>query len=376
MTTPPPDPPTEVTVDETVIAVLIPAGQNLLVTADGEQMLVTEALVINAPPPTQLPPLQGDRGPEGPRGPKGDTGAKGNTGNDGQPGKTGPIGPPGPTGRVGPPGTDGRPGVPGEQGPRGTKGDQGEQGEQGEVGEIGPVGTPGKTGARGPQGKTGPKGDKGDKGEQGIPGPPGKESPYRKAQGNAQYLPGPPGGPGPAGPPGADGTPGSKWYTGSGVPGGGLGVVGDFYLDSVTGDYYEKTGPATWTFAGNLSGGGGSDPSLVALAAEDLPGGAFCYTNSSGEIALADSSAMGNQCTGYVKLAYLAGTPATFYWSGINPALMGLTPSARYYLSDAIPGEASAIPISGEGKFDQYLGRAITATTFLFEPDDLIRLAS
>lgn len=33
---------------------------------------------------------------------------------------------------------------------------------------------------------------------------------------------------------------GSTWITGSGPPGDAIGTTGDFYLDSSTGDYYEK----------------------------------------------------------------------------------------------------------------------------------------
>lgn len=59
------------------------------------------------------------------------------------------------------------------------------------------------------------------------------------------------------GPPGPQGDPGSVWYTGSGAPAGGLGIEGDFYLDSANGDYYEKTGASTWTLQGNLQGPAG-----------------------------------------------------------------------------------------------------------------------
>jgi len=59
---------------------------------------------------------------------------------------------------------------------------------------------------------------------------------------------------GATGPQGATGAPGSVWYTGSGVPASGLGVVNDFYLDSATGDYYKKTGASTWTLQGNIRG--------------------------------------------------------------------------------------------------------------------------
>jgi hypothetical protein len=60
--------------------------------------------------------------------------------------------------------------------------------------------------------------------------------------------------PGPAGPQGAAGTPGEVWFTGSGVPAGAIGIVGDWYLNSANGDYYEKTASAAWTLRGNLRG--------------------------------------------------------------------------------------------------------------------------
>ncbi len=59
---------------------------------------------------------------------------------------------------------------------------------------------------------------------------------------------------GPQGPIGPQGPAGSKWYTDSGNPSNGLGLVGDFYLDISTGDVYRKTGAVTWTFEGNIKG--------------------------------------------------------------------------------------------------------------------------
>lgn len=57
---------------------------------------------------------------------------------------------------------------------------------------------------------------------------------------------------------GANGTNGATWYTSTGAPAGGLGAVGDFYLDSATGNYYQKTGAATWTLQGSLVGPAGA----------------------------------------------------------------------------------------------------------------------
>jgi hypothetical protein len=44
-----------------------------------------------------------------------------------------------------------------------------------------------------------------------------------------------------SGAPGPQGIPGSQIYVGGGAPGSGLGVSGDFYLDSISGYYYKKT---------------------------------------------------------------------------------------------------------------------------------------
>lgn len=61
---------------------------------------------------------------------------------------------------------------------------------------------------------------------------------------------------------GAAGAAGSVWRDGAGAPAGGLGLVGDFYLNTSNGDYYEKTGASTWTLRGNLTGPAGTAGSL------------------------------------------------------------------------------------------------------------------
>lgn len=54
------------------------------------------------------------------------------------------------------------------------------------------------------------------------------------------------------------GTPGSVWYNGIGVPSPSLGIVGDYYLDTATGNVYHKTATATWALQGNIKGATGS----------------------------------------------------------------------------------------------------------------------
>lgn len=66
------------------------------------------------------------------------------------------------------------------------------------------------------------------------------------------------GSPGPTGSQGPPGAAGEKWFTGTGAPAGATGAVGDWYLDQAAGDYYEKTGASAWTLRGNLKGPAGS----------------------------------------------------------------------------------------------------------------------
>ena len=52
------------------------------------------------------------------------------------------------------------------------------------------------------------------------------------------------------------GVAGTTWYTGSGAPTDGqfTEAIDDFYLDSASGDYYQKTDASTWTLQGNIEG--------------------------------------------------------------------------------------------------------------------------
>jgi Collagen triple helix repeat (20 copies) len=208
-----------------------------------------------------VPGPQGPAGATGAPGPAGTTGAtgpQGLPGDPGTPGATGPAGPqglpgadstvPGPAGPAGPQGDPGPTGTTGATGPAGPQGLQGIQGPAGATGPAGPAGAdstvPGPAGPQGIQGPvgttgaTGPAGPQGETGLQGPVGPAGADS----------TVPGPQGIQGPAG------TPGEVWFTGSGAPAGAIGIVGDWYLNSANGDYYEKTGATAWTLRGSLRG--------------------------------------------------------------------------------------------------------------------------
>ena len=91
---------------------------------------------------------------------------------------------------------------------------------------IGPQGQKGDTGDQGPVGPQGIKGDKGDTGDTGPQGPAG-----------------------PMGPAGE----GTRWYNGSGIPSSELGNNGDFYLDLLSGNIYNKISDF-WTVMVNIMG--------------------------------------------------------------------------------------------------------------------------
>jgi hypothetical protein len=243
----------------------------------------------------------GNPGPEGPEGPRGYPGVQGPTGADSTvPGPVGPSGPQGPQGSTGPAST-----VPGPQGPQGIQGPVGPEGPEGPQGEEGPAGgadltyeglwSPGVTyndgdvaihngvsylavkpttgvapvlwpgaGATGPQGEEGPpgpqgpvgaastvpgpqgiqgvKGDKGDKGDTGTTGSQGPQG--VKGDTGAQGIQGPQGLTGQA----------EAWYSSAGAPAGATGVIGDWHLNTTSGDVSEKTGASAWTLRGNIRG--------------------------------------------------------------------------------------------------------------------------
>lgn len=256
-------------------------------------------------------------GPAGPKGDKGDPGDPGPAGADstvpgpqgpkgdkGDPGDTGPAGAdstvPGPEGPQGPAGADST--VPGPQGPKGDKGDPGDTGPQGIQGLKGDTGDTGPQGIQGIQGIQGEKGDKGDKGDTGDTGPTGAtgqaeawlggSSDPTSGEGsvgdwylnytsgdvfektgastwtNQGNIRGPQGIQGVKGDTGDTGPTGlaEGWWSGSADPTGGVGSVGDWYIQLTSYDIFEKTDVSTWTLRGNVKGPQG-DPGADSTVA-------------------------------------------------------------------------------------------------------------
>jgi hypothetical protein len=62
---------------------------------------------------------------------------------------------------------------------------------------------------------------------------------------------------------GAQGPTGGRWYQGTSTPAGTLGLVGDWFVNTNTYDFYEKTGTSAWTSRGNLRGAQGDAGSKI-----------------------------------------------------------------------------------------------------------------
>jgi hypothetical protein len=210
--------------------------------------------------------LQGAQGPQGIQGAKGATGTTGSQGPIGLTGATGQTGATGSAGPQGPQGPAGATGATGQQGPQGVAGPQGAQGVPGAVGPTGPQGATGSTGNPGPQGPVGPAGTVG---SQGPAGPAGSQ--------------------GPQGVPGANG---ARWFADGDFPDASLGTIGDFYIDVLSGDMYEKKSSG-WTAIYDITpntlwktnGNAGTAPAIAGI------GGAYIGTSDAADFVVGTNNA-------------------------------------------------------------------------------------
>lgn len=173
--------------------------------------------------------VKGDTGDQGIQGPKGD---KGEPGQDGTAGKNGTNG----TDGISPPGVYPVNQNPNDSSPEGAQAGSyaiftGKFGEQ--VLLYGPYDPDSSPSWSGPVDLKGPQGEQGDTGATGPQGAAGAD--------------------------GVAGMAGSQIYTGSGIPATNDFSVGDFYIRTSNGAYYRKTGVATWTLQGNLTGPAGTN---------------------------------------------------------------------------------------------------------------------
>lgn len=83
------------------------------------------------------------------------------------------------------------------------------------------------------------------------------------------------------GPQGPKGDIGSYWISGAGVPASGTGRIFDYYLNSTTGDFYEKTTATVWTLRGNIKGVKGDTGTInLGTVATGIAGSSVVITNT------------------------------------------------------------------------------------------------
>jgi len=81
----------------------------------------------------------------------------------------------------------------------------------------------------------------------------------------------------------------------------------------------------------------------------------------------ADATAVNKfHCTGFVKDNFTTGQTALVYYEGRITGMVGLTPGDFMFLS-TIPGQSSAVPVSGDEDLSQRIGIATDATSISFE---------
>lgn len=104
-----------------------------------------------------------------------------------------------------------------------------------------------------------------------------------------------------------------------------------------------------------------------SITAKDI-----CYVETAGTITRASAaSGTPHAGLGWALTSVATGAPITIQLQGIIAGLSGLTPGARYFLSNVTPGGiiiGSSAP-AATGELWQYIGTALTATTLQFEPD-------
>lgn len=119
----------------------------------------------------------------------------------------------------------------------------------------------------------------------------------------------------------------------------------------------------------------GSEQIILDAATGGVTASDVIYIDSSSEVAPASAAVAGNAACGFVLTSEIAGDPVTVFFEGLLTGLSGLTPGGRVYLDDATPGALTQTPVTGTGKLHQLVGKAVNATTVLFEADDSILLA-
>ena len=143
--------------------------------------------------------------------------------------------------------------------------------------------------------------------------------------------------------------------------------IGSIYINTSTGTIYRKTDEGSSTNWKILEDVVYSRlPAYEALTAND----AVHVFNDSGTVkvrkAYANSSSK-YEAHGYVRSAVSSGSTATVYYGGTLSGLSGLTAGGNVYLSDTVAGGYTSTVPSGTGELVQYLGRALSSSSFVWQ---------
>lgn len=134
---------------------------------------------------------------------------------------------------------------------------------------------------------------------------------------------------------------------------------------------------ATGRLNSNMMPVGVAPETVVCPSYENLVTGNYVNLFSdSGTLKARKSDAGTNKykADGFVLANYTAPANATVYIEGNNTGCAGMTIGAVQFLSET-PGARTETPVSGTGKINQILGKAISATEMTFEPEETIELA-
>jgi hypothetical protein len=91
---------------------------------------------------------------------------------------------------------------------------------------------------------------------------------------------------------GTAGAPGSVWYNGTGAPLVGVGINGDYYLDTASGDVYAKSA-GLWNYTNNIkgpTGATGASGTSIAIQGNDTVANILLLTGTAGDLWIATNS--------------------------------------------------------------------------------------
>jgi len=116
---------------------------------------------------------------------------------------------------------------------------------------------------------------------------------------------------------------------------------------------------------------------ISVVTSETLAAGDFVnlwYDVSVLKARKADATTNAKRAHGFVESIVTSGQTAVVFLSGVNTAVSALTPGTDYYLATS-PGTVTATPPSTSGNLVQRIGPARSATSVLFQPEEIATVA-